>query len=45
MEHQLSPEEIVLGVALGYLVSRSLHVATELVERGCPSATAVRIVI
>jgi len=27
---QPSPQEVILGLALGYLVSRSLHVATEL---------------
>ena len=27
---QPSPQEVILGMALGYLVSRSLHVATEL---------------
>src|SRR5882762_5849747 len=27
---QLSPQEVILGMALSYLVSRSLHVAAEL---------------
>ena len=35
------PEALEIAVH----VEVDLHVATELVERGCPSATAVRIVI